>query len=163
MTTIFVMIALLVGPYLLALVGGRLGWTMSRARAARVGLAVMFAFTAAGHFTETDAMSRMMPPAIPWRVEIIYLTGVFEFVLAAFVARRATARPAAMVAIAFLAAALPANIYAAIEAVPMGGHAMGPVYLAARVPLQLLIAGWAYWWCVRPAAALTSRREPIGV
>jgi uncharacterized membrane protein len=49
----------------------------------------------------------------------------------------------------FLALALPANIHAALQRVPMGAHALGPVYLLARVPLQVFIAWWAYRFGVR--------------
>jgi len=37
--------------------------------------------------------------------------------------------------------------------VGMGGHLWGPVYLLIRVPLQLLLIGWSYWFAVsRPLA-----------
>ncbi len=45
---------------------------------ARVGLSVFFAFTAIGHFIRTDEMSAMLPPWVPYRGSIIYLTGVLE-------------------------------------------------------------------------------------
>jgi len=51
--------------------------------------------------------------------------------------------------IAFLILVFSANIYAALNRVDMGGHEMGPMYLLARPPLQLLLIGWAYWFAVR--------------
>lgn len=54
--------------------------------------------------------------------------------------------------IAFLILVFPANIYAALNRVDMGGHEWGPMYLLARVPLRLLLIGWAYWFAVRPRA-----------
>jgi uncharacterized membrane protein len=45
----------------------------------------------------------------------------------------------------------PANIYAALNQVPMGGHAWGPVYLLVRAPLQLILVVWAWWFTLRPA------------
>lgn len=51
--------------------------------------------------------------------------------------------------IAFLILVFPASIYAALNRVDMGGHEMGPMYLLARAPLQLLLIGWAYWFAVR--------------
>jgi len=38
----------------------------------------------------------------------------------------------------------------------MGGHNLGPMYLLVRVPLQLILIGWAYWFAVR------SGRTPVG-
>jgi uncharacterized membrane protein len=43
----------------------------------------------------------------------------------------------------------PANIYAAINRIPMGGHELGPVYLLVRAPLQVMILFWVYWFTIR--------------
>ena len=43
----------------------------------------------------------------------------------------------------------PANIFAAINQVPMGGHTWGPVYLFIRAPLQIIILFWVYWFTMR--------------
>jgi uncharacterized membrane protein len=43
----------------------------------------------------------------------------------------------------------PANVYAALNHVPMGGHAWGPVYLLLRAPLQVIILLWVYWFTIR--------------
>jgi uncharacterized membrane protein len=44
----------------------------------------------------------------------------------------------------------PANVYAALNHIPMGGHAWGPVYLLVRAPLQIIILLWVYWFTIRP-------------
>ena len=48
-----------------------------------------------------------------------------------------------------LVAFFPANIYAALNHVPMGGHAWGPVYLLVRAPVQLIILAWTYVFVIR--------------
>jgi len=58
--------------------------------------------------------------------------------------------------IAFLILVLPANIYAAINRVEMGGHSMGPPYLFIRIPLQLILIIWTYWFAVRKATTKAS-------
>ena len=40
---------------------------------------------------------------------------------------------------------LPANVYAAIQQVPFGGHGNGPLYLLVRVPFQLLVIAWVWF------------------
>jgi uncharacterized membrane protein len=30
-----------------------------------------------------------------------------------------------------------------------GGHGAGPIYLAVRLPLQLVLIGWTWWHAVR--------------
>ena len=52
----------------------------------------------------------------------------------------------------FLVGVLPANIDAAIRRVPFGGHEAGPSYLLVRVPLQISLLCWIYWFEIRPAA-----------
>ena len=44
----------------------------------------------------------------------------------------------------------------AIRRVDMGGHNLGPMYLLVRVPLQLILIGWVYWFAVRRT------RTPLG-
>lgn len=44
---------------------------------------------------------------------------------------------------------LTPNIYAAVNHVPMGDHAWGPVYLLIRVPLQLILIFWTYWFTIK--------------
>jgi uncharacterized membrane protein len=96
-------------------------------------------------------MSQMLPRWLPERVLLVYLTGVLEFVLAAgFLARRST-RLTGWVAATVLVVFFPANMYAAINHVPMGGHAWRPVYLFIRAPLQIIIFLWVYWFTIREA------------
>jgi uncharacterized membrane protein len=150
MTTPLLMLALMVGPYL----GARLlGFALNREydlRAAAVaGLALLFFFTGLGHFVETEAMAQMLPSWVPVRVAVVYLTGVLEWAIALGFLIPEARRSAGWMAIGVLIAFFPANIYAAVNFVPMGDHALGPVYLLVRAPLQLGIALWAYWFTVR--------------
>ena len=139
MTTPIIMLALMAGP-----------WFVLRTRdAAAIGLAVLFLFTGSGHFLQTDLMAEMLPPWVPARVALVYLTGVLEFALAIGFFIPETRRSAGWMAAGVLIFFFPANIYAAINHVPMGGHAWGPVYLLVRAPLQIVILAWVYWFTIR--------------
>lgn len=152
MTTPLVMLVLMTALYLLvrllAVVARR---DYDEQRAAAIGLALLFIFTGSGHFTGTESMAQMLPPRIPERVFLVYLTGVLEFAIAVgFLVqkwRRATGWLAAAVLVLFF----PVNIYAAIHHLPIGGHAWGPVYLLIRAPLQTMILLWIYWFTIRRA------------
>lgn len=136
------MLALMVGPYL-----------ASRSRpAGAIGLGLLFLFTGSGHFLQTGPMVEMLPGWMPARVALVYLTGILELAIALSFFVPATRRLAGWTAAAVLVAFFPANIYAALNHVPMGGHAWGPVYLLVRAPLQLAILAWVY--------AFTLRRPP---
>ena len=110
--------------------------------AAAAGLGLLFLFTASGHFVQTAPMVQMLPAWVPQRLALVYATGVLEIAIAIalFVPRSRTA--GAWAAAVALVAFFPANIHAALQQVPMGGHAWGPVYLLVRAPLQLFILWW---------------------
>jgi uncharacterized membrane protein len=103
-------------------------------------------------------MAQMLPPWVPAPVALVYLTGVLEFALAIGFIIPETRRSAGWMAAAVLVLFFPANIYAAINHIPMGGHAWGPVYLLLRAPLQLAILLWVYWFTLhRPEPALRTQ------
>lgn len=150
MTTPIIMLVLMMMPYLIF----RLLSALTRREydvrnAAAIGLGILFIFTGIGHFMQTEPMAQMLPPWVPARVLLVYLTGVLEFAIAVgFLipkVRRFTGWVAAVILVLFF----PANIYAAINHVPMGGHAWGAVYLLIRTPLQAIILLWVYWFTIR--------------
>jgi uncharacterized membrane protein len=157
MLTPILMLIVLTLPYLLARLLPALRRRGDPAAQAAIGLGLLFLFTASGHFVQTQAMAQMLPPWVPARTELVYLTGVLEALvgLAFFVPR--WRRAAGWAAAAMLVGFFPANIYAALEHVPMGGHAWGPVYLFVRAPLQAFLLGWLWIFVLRPGAG---RAEP---
>lgn len=79
MTLLFLLLVLLV-PYLILTLLGR--WVprfkIASSKRARVGLSLFFVITAIAHFTGTEEMAAMIPSSIPYRIELIYFTGVLE-------------------------------------------------------------------------------------
>lgn len=146
MTLLFLLCLLLVPYLLLTLLGHWLPrLRIASATRARVGLSLFFIVTALAHFTGTRAMAEMIPRSIPYRIELIYLTGVFELLGAAGVWIPRLTRLTGLLLIVMLIGLLPANIYAAINRVDYGGHAAGPGYLLLRVPFQLFVIWWTYF------------------
>ena len=141
------LLLLLVVPFLaLTLLGGRIRrLQMSRAGRARVGLSLFFAFTAIGHFIRTEEMAAMLPSSIPYRIGVVYLTGVLELLGAICVWIPKLMKLTGVCLMLMLVGILPANIYSAINHVDFGGHAAGPAYLLVRVPFQLLLIAWTYF------------------
>jgi uncharacterized membrane protein len=150
MTTPIVMLVLMLGPYLvvrvLSIVTQR---DYNARRAAGIGLTVLFVFTGIGHFIETASLAQMLPPWIPERVLLVYLTGVLEFAVAAGFLIERSRRFTGWVAAVMLVLFFPVNVYAAFNHVSMGGHAWGPVYLLIRGPLQGIILLWIYWFAIK--------------
>lgn len=162
MVTPVIMLALMTMPYLLALaIRAATRRDFDTHGAAAVGLGILFVFTGIGHFVQTEPMAQMLPGWVPQRVFLVYLTGLLEFAIAAgfFIPkfRRFTGWIAATILVLFF----PANIYAAFNHVPMGGHAWGPVYLLVRAPLQAIILLWVYWFAIREAKPVCYSASPI--
>jgi uncharacterized membrane protein len=149
MTTPLVMLGILLVPLLMVWRLRRFGLHVDLATGGVAGLVMVFLFTASGHFLSTQAMAEMLPPFVPARVPLVYLTGLLEMALALGLALPAARRLAGLAAIAVLVLFFPVNVYAALAQVEVGGHAWGPVYLLIRAPLQALLIAWTWWFAVR--------------
>lgn len=150
MTTPLIIIAILLTPTLLgAAMGGALRQPALYRLGGLAGLSAAFAFFAVGHFVMTEGMAEMLPPFVPYRVQLVYATGILEAMLAIALLVPAWRQTAATICIGVLVVFFPANVYAALNGVGLGGHQWGPVYLLVRTPLQLLLIAWAYWFGVR--------------
>lgn len=145
--TLVVLFLLLTLPYLILTLVGKLfpRFNFAPAIRARVGLSLFFAFAALGHFARTEAMAEMLPPAVPYRIEVIYLTGIFELLGAIGVWIPRLTKLTGLLLIVMLVGILPSNIYSAINRVEFGGHEAGPVYLLGRIPFQLFVIWWTYF------------------
>ena len=125
---------------------GQTGVTHLRdwAASVRVGLAVMFCFTAAAHFNSMRAdMIAMVPPFVPNPELMVTFTGVCEILGAIGLLVPRTRRLAAMALILLLLSVLPANIHAAQAGVTLRGAP--PTPLIPRVALQALFIGLVWW------------------
>lgn len=145
MQLLFLLLLLVVPFLVLTLVNRSTRFRISSSTRARVGLSLFFLFTAVGHFIRTEEMAAMLPPTIPYRVELIYFTGVLELLGAIGVWLPGVMKLTGVCLILMLIGILPANIYSAINHVEFGGHGAGPAYLLARVPFQLFLIWWVYF------------------
>ena len=128
---------------------GALGWSLldDWQMATRVGLAVMFVFTGAAHFTRTrQDLIRMVPPLLPSPGALVTLTGIAELAGAVGILLPTVARWAAYGLILLLVALFPANVYASRIGHRIGGRPH--TRMAFRLPLQVLWIG-LLWWSVR--------------
>ncbi len=143
---------------LIARLAGQLGATPLRdwAAATRLGLAVMFCFTAAAHFNSMRSdMVRMVPPAVPNPELMVTLTGICEVLGAIGLLVPRTRRIAAVALIVFLIAVLPANIHAAQSGVTFRGAA--DTARSARRPSAALHSP-----CLVVRAPCTQRHDVAG-
>lgn len=94
-------------------------------------------------------MVMMLPPAIPFKLAVVYLSGVVEIVLGIMLLFPAGRSIAGYMLIFLFIVMLPANIYAAMIHLNMEkANLEGPgvEYLYFRLPLQVLFIGWVLYF-----------------
>jgi uncharacterized membrane protein len=112
--------------------------------AARIGMAVLFFFTAVAHFTSIGRdMASMIPPPFTGAMWIVYVTGMLEALGAIGLLTVRFRRAAAICLIALLIAMFPANAYAAMHGVLLRGEPASALWW--RAPLQLLWIATLWW------------------
>ena len=154
MTNVISILALLISPMVAAFIYTKVtGKAVAIQHTACWGLGIAFLFFALGHFVKTQGMVDMLPPWVPARELLVYLTGVLELAIGIALFTPRLQPLAAKLAIAVFVLFFPANIYAAINSVGLGGHQSGPAYLLIRGPLQLVLIAWAYFLCARDKAS----------
>jgi uncharacterized membrane protein len=144
MRNLAVILGLLLLPYLALVPSARFG-TVARAGWRCVGICV-YGYWA---FRQNRGDGANASALVPIRVSLIYLTGILELVGAVAILTPSVSRYAGVALCIFLLVILPSNVYAAFQRVDFGGHGAGPIYLLLRVPLQLLLIGWIYWFAIR--------------
>ncbi|MFK7160762.1 hypothetical protein V6U78_06900 [Marinospirillum sp. MEB164] len=150
MLTPIIILSILVFPLLVAFVMSRV--TRRKLDIHKLscwGLGVAFIYFFIGHFVKTDEMVDMLPVWLPMRLELVYFTGVLELLIGVALFIPKYQRIAAKIAILVFVVFFPANIYAALNSVGIGGHQWGAVYLLIRMPLQLALIAWAYYMCLK--------------
>jgi uncharacterized membrane protein len=131
-------------------------YSLSRSLRGRLSLAALFIFTGVSHFAMPEDLAQLLPPSFPLRMELISVTGVLEILGAIGLLIPRLARLASIGLILFLLGVLPANIYAAFNYVAFGAHELGPIYLLARIPFQVFLMGWAYYFGIRTLPRATN-------
>jgi uncharacterized membrane protein len=122
------------------------------ALAARIAMAVMLVFTAVGHFAFTKGMAMMIPDFIPFKKELVHVTGLMEILAAIGLLIPNLRVVTGWFLILFFIVLLPANINAAIKQIDYQQATFqgeGLNYLWFRIPLQVLFILWTYISAIR--------------
>ncbi|WP_204140043.1 DoxX family membrane protein [Halomicronema sp. CCY15110] len=122
--------------------------------ALKFALSTLFVVAGLNHFISVDFYLNIMPPYLPWPLGLVYLSGIFEIALGLLLWVPKFTAIAAWGLIVLLIAVFPANLHMALN--PQLYPAFSAISLWLRLPLQLVLIAWAYWY-VPPAARLGSR------
>ena len=96
------------------------------------------------HFTSPIWYVKIVPPYLPYKLELVYISGLFEILFGGMLLFKKTRFLAGWGLILLLIAVYPANIYLA----QTNGAAMNTTPLIAwgRLPVQFIFVGLAYWY-----------------
>ena len=106
-------------------------------------MSIFYVSVGVNHFTIPEWFLQIVPPRLPYKLELVYISGFLEIILCVMLLIPATRFYAAWVLILLLIAVYPANIYLA----QTNGAAMNTTPLVAwgRLPFQFVFIALAYW------------------
>ena len=107
------------------------------------------------HFWHTPFYVAIMPPYLPWHLELVYASGVAEIALGALLMTRRWQMMAGWGLIGLSLAVFPANLHMALH--PELFPQFSAIGLWLRLPLQAVVIAWAYLYTRRPAGASRAR------
>jgi uncharacterized membrane protein len=110
-------------------------------------MGAFYIFAGVNHFRSPDFYVQIMPPYLPWHLELVYLSGIAEILCGVGVLIPRTRVMAAWATIALLIAIFPANLHVALNNVPMAGAEQGAgIWNWVRLPFQAVFILWAWWY-----------------
>ena len=109
----------------------------------RFGIAAFFIGVGVAHFVKPDPFVYIMPPYLPWHLELVYISGFFE-VLGGIGLCLIKYVQAGWGLIALLVAVYPANIHMLVNEVYLPDMPRSKAILWARMPCNSF---WGLWCC----------------
>ena len=102
-----------------------------------------YIYAGLSHFTDPNWFLQIVPPYLPFKLELVYVSGFFEIIFGLMLILPSWRYYAGWGLVLLLIAVYPANIYLA----QTNGAAMNTSALVAwgRLPFQFLFIGIAYW------------------
>jgi uncharacterized membrane protein len=104
----------------------------------RALVAVFFVVAGAMHFVRPGFYFTIMPPYLPWPMELIYVSGLFEILGGAGLIPGVTRRFSGIGLMLLLLAVLPANIQMLVQNLREHSFSIFTVLLILRLPLQFI-------------------------
>src|SRR5678816_3369204 len=112
----------------------------------RWALTVFMVGAGANHFINPEMYLAMMPAELPAHELLVYISGVAEICGGLGLILPATRKLAAWGLVALYLAVFPANLNMAINGLPLGSHHLPAWALWGRLPLQVVLIAWAFWY-----------------
>jgi uncharacterized membrane protein len=98
------------------------------------------------HFTSPQPLVRIVPDFLPYRWELVYISGFFETLAGAGLLIPRLSRYAAWLLVVLFIAVFPGNFYQAINNIDVPFLPHDPPLIWLRLPFQALLVAWAWWF-----------------
>lgn len=122
----------------------------------RVVLSFALIIVGITHFIKPEQFVRIVPPQLPYPLELVYISGFFEILGGIGLLIPLVSVAAAWGIIALFIAVFPANINQAINSISIEGIPDYPWLYWCRLPFQAVLIAWA-WWYTKPSNSPRTR------
>lgn len=112
-------------------------------------LAVCIIIVGITHFLRPEQYARIVPPPFP-PLASVYVSGFFEILGGIGLTIPLVSVAAAWGLISLFIAVFPANIYLTLHNIEIEGIPHSQALYIARLPFQLVLIAWAYWYTRNP-------------
>ncbi|MBD2315119.1 DoxX family protein [Desertifilum sp. FACHB-1129] len=116
-------------------------------------LAVAIIIVGITHFLRPEQYAKIVPPPYP-PLASVYLSGFFEILGGIGLTVPFVSVAAAWGLIALFIAVFPANIYMTLHNIPIEGIPHSQLLYILRLPFQIVLIAWAYWYTRNPETQL---------
>ena len=105
----------------------------------------MYVFIGIRHFTDPQYFLDIVPPQLPSKLFLVYLTGLIEVVGGAAILTQKTRKAGAYLLIFLLISVFPANIYLYLSETPQNLLGISKTDALIRMPFQIPLILLAFW------------------
>ena len=108
-------------------------------------MSFMYVFIGIKHFTDPQYFLDIVPPQLPFKLFLVYVTGLIEIIGGAAILSSKTRRIGALLLIFLLVIVFPANIYLYVSETPQNLLVIKKKDALIRMPFQIPLIILAYW------------------
>jgi len=108
-------------------------------------MSIMYVFIGIRHFTDPQYFLDIVPPQLPSKLFLVYLTGLIEVVGGAAILAQKTRKAGAYLLIFLLISVFPANIYLYLSETPQNLLGISKTDALIRMPFQIPLILLAFW------------------
>lgn len=109
-------------------------------------LAIGMIIVGALHFTSPEGFEKIVPDYLPYHLTLVYLSGLLEVLGGVGLLIPRVSRFAAWLLVVLYIAVFPANLYQAVNNIPVLVLPHDPPLKELRLPFQAVLVTWAWWF-----------------